>query len=104
MRQAIIASKVTNINSQGTEEVFGSLGYKQAFYMATLGGAKVMNLGDKVGNFVVGKEFDALVVDVTSIDMFTHDNSWSVFEKFIYLGDDRNIHKVFVAGKISLEK
>jgi len=32
------------------------------FYLATLGGAQVANVDERVGNFVVGKEFDALLV------------------------------------------
>ncbi|GAA5936591.1 hypothetical protein JCM3775_000140 [Rhodotorula graminis] len=32
------------------------------FYLATLGGAQVANVDERVGNFLVGKEFDALLV------------------------------------------
>ncbi|BGP30684.1 hypothetical protein JCM10296v2_002441 [Rhodotorula toruloides] len=32
------------------------------FYLATLGGAQLCDLEDRIGNFVVGKEFDALLV------------------------------------------
>lgn len=32
------------------------------FFLATLGGAEVCTLEDRIGNFVVGKEFDALLV------------------------------------------
>lgn len=38
------------------------LNLEALFYLATLGGAEVCNLEDRVGNFVVGKEFDALWV------------------------------------------
>lgn len=38
------------------------LGIETLFYLATMGGAEVCCLEDKVGNFVVGKEFDALLV------------------------------------------
>ncbi|KAI5477118.1 guanine deaminase [Pseudohyphozyma bogoriensis] len=38
------------------------LSIETLFYLATLGGAEVTCLEDKVGNFVVGKEFDALLV------------------------------------------
>jgi guanine deaminase len=100
IRQAIIASKVTHINSRDSEKVYQPIGYEQALYMATLGGAKTMNLHDKLGNFVIGKEFDALVIDVgTTIDIYEEDNEKTLIEKFIYLGDDRNVIKVFVAGK-----
>ncbi|GAA5835886.1 hypothetical protein JCM9279_002131 [Rhodotorula babjevae] len=36
------------------------------FYLATLGGAQVANVDERVGNFVVGKEFDALLVQTAA--------------------------------------
>lgn len=53
---------------------------------------------DKVGSFEVGKEFDALLVDVNvpggPFDIFDGDSMEDQFEKFINLGDDRNIVEV----------
>ncbi|GAA5969899.1 hypothetical protein JCM11641_008078 [Rhodosporidiobolus odoratus] len=40
----------------------GHLSVPTLFYLATLGGAQVCNLEDNVGNFQVGKEFDAVLV------------------------------------------
>lgn len=96
IRQSITASKTTFINSNE----FQPLDFKEAFYLATLGGAKVMNLADKIGSFEVGKEFDCLLVDVDvgNIHQFDHDDHLTMFEKFIYLGDDRNFVEVYVAG------
>jgi guanine deaminase len=102
MRQAIIASKVIHIQ----DNEYAPLNISEAFYLATLGGSKVLNMDKKIGNFVVGKSFDALLIDLhdaskdrNSIDSFTHDTTLSLFEKFIYLGDDRNIKQVFVNGE-----
>lgn len=82
------------------------LEYKHAFYLATLGGANALSCDDKCGNFMVGKEFDALLVDVsvTPLDLFdvpasSHSHLDQMIQKFLYSGDDRNIRKVFVAGK-----
>lgn len=82
------------------------LEYKQAFYLATLGGANALSSDDKCGNFMVGKEFDALLVDVsiTPLDLFdvpasSHSHLDQMIQKFLYSGDDRNIRKVFIAGK-----
>ncbi|GAA6002302.1 guanine deaminase [Rhodotorula paludigena] len=38
------------------------LSLETLFYLATLGGAHVCSIEDRVGNFVVGKEFDAILV------------------------------------------
>ncbi|KAI9094123.1 hypothetical protein DFS34DRAFT_595941 [Phlyctochytrium arcticum] len=125
MRNAIIASKVietqrknlkTALSHQPLIEETGTnpLTPVEVFYLATQGGANVLNLGDRIGNFHVGKEFDALIVDLTAtvdniptaepfasrtIDIYEHDDTMGLFEKFIFLGDDRNIREVFVGGK-----
>ena len=123
MRQAVIASKVVHINYNEREDgpdvpkSYKALNYKQAFYLGTLGGARVMGLEDKIGNFKVGKQFDAIVVDTSFalpkrmlskdpppvMDVFDHDDPWAIFEKFIYLGDDRLMTKIYVAGNLVVE-
>jgi guanine deaminase len=60
---------------------------------------------DKVfGNFLPGKKLDCLVVDVSEptgpIDVFPDETITNHFEKFLYLGDDRNIRVVMVDGRI----
>ncbi|XP_060078633.1 guanine deaminase-like [Ylistrum balloti] len=84
------------------------LDYKDVFRMATLGGARVLDMDDIIGNFEVGKEFDALVIDPKAagsvIDVFENDSIEDVIQKFVFLGDDRNILKVFVAGRDLSEK
>lgn len=90
---------------------YKTLDHHEALYMATLGGARVLCLDDKIGNFEVGKEFDALLVDVEApssthpvFDVFHKDTFDDILMKFLYLGDDRNILKRFVAGReISVE-
>lgn len=87
--------------------------YKQAIYLATLGGAEALALDNVCGNFAVGKEFDALIVDTSVYPL--HNFSFynledynkksdelkllEMVQKFIYTGDDRNIVGVYVAGK-----
>ncbi|MDZ4375627.1 MAG: guanine deaminase [Phenylobacterium sp.] len=38
----------------------------QAFYMATLAGARALGIGDRVGNFEAGKEADFVVIDLAA--------------------------------------
>lgn len=89
-------------------QAYVPLDYKEAAYLATLGGAKALFLDDLIGNFVVGKRFDALLVDTDCdpIDCFDlqqqesdEEHLLKCLQKFIYCGDDRNIAKVFVDGK-----
>jgi guanine deaminase len=77
------------------------LDYRHAFYMATLGGAYALNMQDHLGNFEIGKEFDAVVLTVQSnIFVCPHrDTMADIFQKLCNLADDRNVSLVFVAGK-----
>jgi len=57
-----------------------------------------------VGNFKVGKSFDALLVDVgleDNINTSGHErDDMALLKKWVFMGDDRSIRKVFVAGKL----
>jgi guanine deaminase len=112
MRQALIVSN--SREAQYPEEK--GLTLDELFHMATLGGARVCGLGDKIGSFAVGKGFDAMVVtpnQILSLDASTalrdedgvmtpveaDDSTRDVFEKFLISGDDRNISEVYVQGR-----
>ena len=51
----------------------------------------VLDLHKEIGNFKIEKHFDALNIDVntvnTQIDVFDDDTTDDVFQKFIYLGE-----------------
>jgi guanine deaminase len=56
---------------------------------------------DKTGNFKLGKDFDALIVNMHnpgSTDILGKKDIKDLIQKFLYTGDDRNISKVYVAG------
>lgn len=84
-----------------------ALSLEEVFYMATKGGAKVVGLDGKIGGFAAGLELDALVVDMRDersgvnvpLDAET-DSAQQMLEKFVMTGDDRNIAKVYVKGKL----
>ncbi|KAI9495251.1 hypothetical protein BDB00DRAFT_815281 [Zychaea mexicana] len=79
--------------------------WRTGLYMATRGGAECLQIQDQVGSFQVGMSFDAILVDVavsgTPIDLFpgNDDRLEDYVEKFINLGDDRNITNVWVNGQ-----
>lgn len=67
-------------------------------------------LEKEIGNFQVGKSFDALIVNLASsfspVDIFPGNDINELVQKFIMLGDDRNVVTVFVNGQVvkSLQK
>ena len=104
MRQAFIVSNAREMMTEGAE---ASLTAHECFYLATLGGAKVCSLNDKVGNFEVGKEFDGLLINVVDEDLEgattmieDQDPLDVMFEKFLMTGDDSNITKVWIKGRL----
>ncbi|KAJ9145500.1 Amidohydrolase [Pleurostoma richardsiae] len=101
IRQTFIASNAREVTSAGLDK---ALSLEEGFYLATLGGAAVCGLEDRVGNFAVGKELDALWVRTTGryrgimTTVREEDGLRTVFEKFVMTGDDRNISEVFIKG------
>nr|CAH7729005.1 unnamed protein product [Callosobruchus chinensis] len=100
---AMRSALATSINLSFSLKDYAPLNYLDVFYLATLGGAEALSVEHKIGNFEVGKEFDALVVDMgvecCNTDLLLNCSPLELLQKFIYTGDDRNISNVFVAGK-----
>jgi guanine deaminase len=77
----------------------------EGFYLATLGGAKSLELEDKIGNFLPGKEADFLVVNLaaTELGRLRLERAQDIEDKLfalMTLGDDRNIAETYVAGRL----
>ena len=78
-----------------------------AFWLATMGGAQALGIANRVGSFALGKDFDALLVETRSgatFDVFGRDTPEDRFQKFVNLGDDRNVRAVWVAGRLVVDK
>nr|XP_020513631.1 guanine deaminase [Labrus bergylta] len=99
VRRALDSSKVLTIQDPEHE----TLTFEEVFRLATLGGSQALSMDDQTGNFEVGKDFDALRVNVAApggpMDLIQSDAPKILLEKFLNLGDDRNIVEVFVAGR-----
>ncbi|XP_003452696.3 guanine deaminase [Oreochromis niloticus] len=99
VRRALDASKVLTIQ----DPKYKTLSFEEVFRIATLGGSQALSLDDQTGNFEVGKDFDALRINVAAeggpIDLIQDEEPKILLEKFLNLGDDRNIAEVFVAGR-----
>ncbi|XP_069778804.1 guanine deaminase isoform X2 [Narcine bancroftii] len=99
VRKAVDVSNSLSISSPGYER----LSYKEAFRLATLGGSKALGLDKLTGNFEVGKDFDAVLINTSvpssPFEVYPEDTILDIFQKFLFLGDDRNMEEVYVAGK-----
>jgi guanine deaminase len=86
-----------------------SLSPYDAFYLATLGGARALHIDDYVGNFAPGKEADFVVLDLAATPLIkrrlSHANT---FEQMLFalmiLGDDRAVQHTYVAGALAHDR
>ncbi|KAI1099395.1 guanine deaminase [Jackrogersella minutella] len=95
------------------------LAVDEVLHLATRGGADVVGLAGKVGGFDLGMEWDAQLVALSLVpdepdeaDMADRGNvdvfGWETWEdrvaKWVFNGDDRNVRKVWVKGRLVHER
>jgi guanine deaminase len=78
----------------------------EAFFLATLGGARALALDDRIGTLAVGHEADMVVLDpnATPLLAFRNRRSRSIAETLAVLttlGDDRAVCATYVAGEVA---
>lgn len=93
MVSAIQSSKMYHVY---IDDKYGMLSTSEAFYLATKGGGKFFG---RVGSFEEGYDFDALVIDDSSIYSVLDKNIVQRLEKFIYSGNTSCIVKRYAFGK-----
>lgn len=96
MTSVIIAAiKMSKMVWLESEKQLDPLTLSEAFYLATKGGGSLFG---KVGSFEEGYEFDALIIDDSSLTFGSDLTLDQRLQKFIYIGDDRNILERYVSG------
>lgn len=83
----------------------------KALFLATLGGARALNLEDKLGNFEPGKEADFIVLNPRATSLLALRNAAETPEtlealadrafSLIVLGDDRAITATYIMGTLA---
>lgn len=119
IKQSIL---VSHHLSMKTGNNFDKLSLNDALYMATQGGAIAVGLPELIGSFDMGKKFDCQMIDLnamnSSIDLFSwqapdikNDDKYdtemklnTLLNKWVFSGDDRNCHKVYINGRLIIDK
>jgi len=101
MRLTVLASNTQKFSREDGED-YEALDYADAIYLATRGGARLLDMEERLGSLDTGKLADFILVDMkgqkTTIP-FGHETFQDLVHKFVFLGDDRNVIKVVVNGK-----
>jgi guanine deaminase len=73
-----------------------------ALYLATIGGAEVLGLADRIGNFAPGKDADFLVVDYKRVDPFAGTGYYNtpshILSRLCYNGDSNCVKAVYAGA------
>ena len=100
MREAIESSKT--IHFLDTSANYKPITSTEAFYLATLGGAKALSIEDETGSLEKGKSADFSVIDIEQLDVFDDEffsKPEDLISKLIYGNGENYIEEVFVRGK-----
>jgi guanine deaminase len=86
-----------------------SLSAAEAFYLATLGGARALALDDCIGAIAPGREADLIVLDPNATPLLTLRNARAAsVEDMLFalmmLGDDRAVRATYVTGRLAHER
>ncbi|KAH8667539.1 guanine deaminase [Tricladium varicosporioides] len=114
IRQAALVSR--HVAMSGDDEA--KLSIEEVLFLGTKGGAQVVGLADKIGSFEVGKEWDAQLIGLGSVDETEVGGvkdeggvdifGWETWDdrvaKWVYNGDDRNTLAVWVKGRLVHER
>ena len=90
------AIQVSKLRFRLVDQGCPPLTVKEAFYLGTLGGGSFFG---KVGSFEAGYEFDALVIDDSSIYAPFPLTIEERLARVIYFSEDRHIHEKYVRGR-----
>ncbi|WP_120499842.1 guanine deaminase [Roseovarius sp. EL26] len=76
----------------------------QLYWLATVGSAQSLHLGDKIGNVIPGMEADLIALDLASTPAIAQranraEDIWEALFPTIMMGDDRAIKQVWVTGR-----
>lgn len=99
------AMKMAALIQGGIHENEERLGSKDAIKMATINGAKLLGLEDKIGSIEEGKDADIIIVDIepnlTNIKLIPNND---IISNLVYNTDGKNVDTTIVNGEVLMEK
>lgn len=98
------AMRVACLIQGGIHENEERLTAKDAIRMATINGAKLLGLDDKIGSIEVGKDADLILVNIEeNLDNITMLPNLNEIANLVYNTTGRNVETTIVKGEILME-
>ena len=98
------AMKIAGLIQGGIHENEEKISAKDVIKMATINGAKIIGMEDKIGSIEEGKKADIIIVDISknlnNIKMLPNND---IISNLVYNTDGRNVNTTIVNGKILME-
>ena len=113
VRQACLVSRHVGFVNGGDSRY--NLGVAEGLHLATVGGAKVVGMQNKLGAFEDGMLWDAQEIQLnkvndegeggdSGVDIFGWESWEDRIAKWVWNGDDRNVKRVWVGGRLVHER
>ena len=98
------AMRVACLIQGGIHENEERLTAKQVIKMATINGAKLLQLDDKIGSIEVGKDADLIIVDIEEkLDNITMVPNLNEIANLVYNTSGKNVQTTIVKGRVLME-
>lgn len=99
------AMRMAALIQGGIHENEERIGSKDAIKMATINGAKLLGLEDKIGSIEVGKEADIIIVNIEpTLDNIKWIPNHDIISNLVYNTDGKNVETTIINGEILMEK
>jgi len=73
------------------------------FRLATIEGAKALNLENEAGSIEVGKKADVVLLDLEKSDQPLQINEQQIYSSIVYSASKENVKAVFIGGELKVE-
>lgn len=96
--------KIACLLQGGIHENEDRITSKEVIKMATINGAKLLGLEDKIGSIEEGKEADLILVDIASnLDNITSIPNNDIISNLVYNTNGKNVNTTIVKGKVLMK-
>lgn len=104
LNEAMEACEVSKLLSVQNEESDDVLEAETAFCLSTIKAAEFLEISQEVGNFEIGKKFDAAVFELSEVHNITELKEDELLRALMYNIDNRAAKAVFIDGNLVYHK